>query len=91
MRLSLKLDAANLRIELADAKSKIDELEQAAKRRADADPKLVDSTYVFDDPNRHYCTGCYDIGGKKILLALHTGAFKAFGKWKCPGCDKSFG
>ena len=86
-----KLNAANLKIELASSKERVEELERQAAHRSAAEPELHDGGYVFEDRTRHYCTGCYDTGGRKILLAAHTGPFVAFGKWHCPSCDKSFG
>ncbi len=86
-----KLDAANLKIELADAKGRIEELERQATQRASADPELHEGAYTFGDPARHYCTGCYDKNGRKILVNELTGHWTSFWKWQCPACDKTFG
>jgi hypothetical protein len=86
-----KLQAANLKIELAEALGKISELERRAAQVASAEPKVHDGAYVFGDTTRHYCTGCYDTRGQKILLNELKGAWAHFGKWQCPACDKTYG
>jgi hypothetical protein len=86
-----KLNAANLKIELAEAKAQIQQLERQLSRRSETEPELRDGAYIFGDEQRHYCTGCYDSKGMKILLNEITGPFTAFGKWECPACDKKFG
>lgn len=86
-----KLDAANLKIELADAKGKIEELEREIAQRASAEPNVHEGAYMFPDKNGHYCTGCYDQKGQKILLNELSGIMRMVGKWQCPACDKNFG
>lgn len=86
-----KLSAANVKIELASALGKIEELERQASKSQAAEPELHEGAYVFGDRQRHYCTGCYDGSSKKILLTEHTDDFKVFGKWFCPACKNSFG
>lgn len=86
-----KLNAANLKIELAEAKGRVEELERQLAQRSEAEPNLHEGAYIFGDENRHYCTGCYDTKGKKVLLNEVTGPFTVFGKWECPACDKKFG
>ena len=86
-----KLQAANLKIELADALGKIGELERRATQVASGDPQVHEGAYVFGDTSRHYCTGCYDARGQKILLNEMTGAWSHFGKWECPLCNKTYG
>jgi hypothetical protein len=86
-----KLEAANLKIELAESKAHADNLQRQVAQRAAAEPQFIDSSYVFDESGRHYCTGCYDTQGRKVLLAEHTGAFTAFGRWHCPACEEHFG
>ncbi len=86
-----KLNAANLKIELAEAKARVEEFERLATQRASADPELHEGTYVFGDQTRHYCTGCYDTTGRKILLTERSGHGRVFGKWKCPACNKNSG
>jgi hypothetical protein len=86
-----KLEAANMKIELAEAKMRISELERQSQRAAETEPELHEGAYVFGDRTRHYCTGCFDTRGVKILANELSGPFRVFGKWKCPTCDKSFG
>lgn len=86
-----KLQAANLKIELADALRKINELERRAAQVASAEPQVHDGAYVFGDPSRHYCTGCYDARGQKSLLNELKAPWNSFGKWQCPVCGKTFG
>lgn len=85
-----KLQAANLKIELAEALGKISELERRAVQVASAEPQVHDGAYVFGDITRHYCTGCYDTRGQKILLNELKGTWAHFGKWQCPACDKTY-
>lgn len=86
-----KLNAANLKIELAETKDRIAELERQASHRTSDEPEVHEGAYVFGDGTRHYCTGCYDTGGKKILLNQLPSDFAFAGKWQCPVCDKTFG
>ncbi|MDO6415216.1 hypothetical protein Q4F19_12560 [Sphingomonas sp. BIUV-7] len=86
-----KLNAANLKVELAETKERAAALERDAARRVSAEPEVHEGAYVFGGIARHYCTGCYDQGGKKILLNELTGHWTAFGKWQCPVCEKTLG
>ena len=86
-----KLQAANLKIELAEATVRITELQREAGRTAATEPEIHEGAYVFGDRSRHYCTGCYDSAGRKILLNEHPRDFKVFGKWFCPACKNSSG
>ncbi len=86
-----KLEAADLKMQLAEAEEEVQALKSAVAKREAALPEIHDHAYVFEDRSRHYCTGCYDIRGQKILLNQLSGAFTAFGKWECPACDKTYG
>lgn len=86
-----KLNAANLKIELAGAKERVIDLERQAAQRTAGEPDLHEGAYVFGDQARHYCTGCYDTSGRKILLNDMPSDFHFAGKWMCPVCDKTFG
>lgn len=84
-----KLEAANLKIELASLTDEKERLAQALQKRESARPEIQDGAYIFD--GRHYCTACFDISGRKVLLRELTGAWANFGKWECPGCSKTLG
>ena len=86
-----KLAAANLKIELAEAKSKNIELAALLEKKNAEEPELHDHAYVFGDNTRHYCTGCYDSMGKKSLLTENKPPFNVFGKWTCPVCKQHIG
>jgi hypothetical protein len=86
-----KIQAADLKLELAKAKERVGELEREAGRTAASEPDLHEGAYIFGDPSRHYCTGCFDSGGRKVLLTELGGPFTVFGKWSCPVCEKTFG
>jgi len=86
-----KLEAANLKMQLAEARESIQTLKDESAKRAEEIPELHDHAYVFGDRSRHYCTGCFDARGQKILLTELTGEWKNFGKWQCPVCDKTMG
>lgn len=86
-----KLEAANVKIELAEAQCRISELERQSQRAAETEPELHEGAYIFGDQSRHYCTGCFDTRGQKILVNELSGPFRVFGKWQCPACDKNFG
>ena len=86
-----KLEAGNLKNDLAEATSRIRELEDAAARKDVEEPEIDEGAYVFGDKTRHYCTGCYDTKGRKVLLTEQTAAFKVFGKWACPACKQTAG
>lgn len=86
-----KLNAANLKIELAESKGRVEQMERQLAQRTSEEPELHEGAYVFGDQRRHYCTGCYDRNGQKILLNELTGHWRTFGKWQCPSCEKTFG
>jgi len=86
-----KLEAANLKIELAEVKGEAQRFAEALQQRESAQPDVHEGAYVFGSDGRHYCTGCYDTQGKKVLLNELTGVWTDFGKWQCPVCDKTFG
>lgn len=86
-----KLEAANLKIDLATARERVEELERQASQRASTEPEVHEGAYVFGDRTRHYCTGCYDQHGRKILLNEQTGHWTTFGKWECPACKQTLG
>jgi hypothetical protein len=86
-----KLSAADLKVELASARERIAELERHASRSAQSEPVLHEGGYVFGDNSRHYCTGCFDTKGQKVLLTELPPDFRVFGKWSCPSCEKTFG
>jgi hypothetical protein len=86
-----KLEAANLKIELAEKTSRITELERQTQNRQNTEPDVHEGAYVFGDLTRHFCTGCYDTARKKILLTEKTGHRTVFGKWSCPACNQSSG
>jgi hypothetical protein len=86
-----KLEAANLKIEMATARERIKALEAEADRKGNAEPEIHDGAYVFGDASRHYCTGCWDTGGRKILLIEQHPPFNVFGKWTCPSCKQHMG
>ena len=67
------------------------EMERQFAQRSEAEPDFHEGAYIFGDEKRHYCTGCYDTKGKKVLMNEVTGPFTVFGKWECPACDKKFG
>jgi hypothetical protein len=86
-----KLEAANLKIALAESKDEIETLRQKFSQALSQGPELDDDAYIFGDNSRHYCTGCYDTKREKILLKSLTGIWADFGKWECPVCEKTFG
>lgn len=86
-----KLHAANLKIDLAEAREKFEELKREMAHSKSAEPEVHEGGYVFDDKTRHYCTGCYDARGQKILLTEQSGPWRGFGKWMCPVCEKTSG
>jgi len=86
-----KLQAAQLKIDLASAMSRIQALERAAADKVAGESEVHDGAYIFGDPSQHYCTGCFDARGDRILLRELTGAWAAFGKSECPVCEKPYG
>lgn len=86
-----KLEAANLKIEMARLQEENRRLSAAFDQRSSSEPELDQGAYVFGEGGRHYCTGCYDVSGRKVLVNELTGHWTAFGKWECPACNKTFG
>ena len=52
-----KLNAANLNIDLAGAKDRIQQFERLLTQRASAEPVVHEGAYIFGDESRHYCSG----------------------------------
>jgi len=86
-----KLEAGNLKIALAEARYELEEWKRKAGRASSTEPEIHEGAYIFGDTDRHYCTGCFDTSGAKILLGELTGPWADFGKWQCPVCDKTSG
>ncbi len=86
-----KLEAGNLKIALAETRADLEEWKRKANQTSSAKPEIHEGAYIFGDAHRHYCTGCFDARGVKILLGELTGPWADFGKWQCPVCDKTSG
>lgn len=86
-----KLEAANLKSELASLTEENRQLKQQLERRESSSPILDDSVYKFEGEEGHFCTSCFDVNQRKVRVRLLTGAFTAFGKWECPSCKATFG
>src|SRR5690349_11893622 len=84
-----KLAAANLKIELAELKTRNATLAEKASRASSEEPVVDQGAYVFGDPTRHYCTACYDTKGLKVMVKEMEAAFRDFGRWMCPSCSAS--
>ena len=59
------------------------------------DLKLVDGAYYFKDsienrPNGPYCTRCYDVDSKLVILSILKPPFDEFGKFQCQNCKGIF-
>ena len=81
---------AELKQENIQLKGKIRELEESAKPERQLGIGK-DGFYYTGTGDGPFCTGCYDKDAKTIRLQPQNSRLKVLGKYKCPGCDKSFG
>jgi len=86
-----KLEAANLKAEVAVLREENRELKARLEQRESATPRLVDSVYRFEGVDGNFCTACFDVSQRRVRVRQLTGAFTAFGKWECPSCKATFG
>ena len=97
----LSLNLADLKMELADMqeenlrlKKEIEKKKSSAKDR----PNLVvrDGAYFFSEaqdgrPAGPYCTRCFDVEERLVLVSELRGPFSSFGKYRCNNCQAHLG
>lgn len=81
-----KLEVANLKIELAKAKEEAQRQAALLAQRTLAAPTVTEGAYKFEGEDGLFCTACFDTKQQKVRVTPLTGAFKTFGKWRCPSC-----
>ena len=86
-----KLEAANLKIDLATEREKNAALSGKLAERQSGNPIMSDSCYGFEGEEGLFCTSCFDVNSRRVRVKALTGAFKAFGKWECPSCKAHYG
>lgn len=86
-----KLNAANLKTELAMLRDENSELRARLSCRDGGEPTVVDDVYRFEGDDSSYCTACYDVHRRKVRLKRMVGDWAAFGTWECPSCKATYG
>jgi len=86
-----KLEVANLKIALAESLEENDSLKKSLNLKSTQIPSVSDGAYAFEGEEGLFCTACFDTAQKKVRVTPLTGAFRHFGKWRCPACKASLG
>ncbi|MBQ0961964.1 hypothetical protein KAK06_23705 [Ideonella sp. 4Y11] len=81
-----KLEVADLKLRLAQSLEESRQLNERLEQRDASKPTLSDGAYKFEGEDGLFCTACFDTLAKKVRVTPLTGAFKTFGKWRCPSC-----
>lgn len=81
-----KLEVANLKIGLAQAREENQKQAMLLAQRTLAAPTVSDGAYKFDGEEGLFCTACFDTKQQKVRVTPLTGSFRTFGKWTCPSC-----
>lgn len=86
-----KLEAANLKIVLAESLEENESLKKSLNQKSTQIPTLSEGAYAFEGEEGLFCTACFDTSQKKVRVSPLSGAFRHFGKWRCPACKASLG
>ncbi|MGV2862947.1 hypothetical protein [Achromobacter sp. AGC39] len=86
-----KLEVANLKVSLAELTEVNQELMEKFARKTNETPALSDGAYSFTGQDGLFCTACFDTKQQKVRVTPLTGAFRTFGKWRCPSCKENLG
>jgi hypothetical protein len=86
-----KLDAANLKIELAQLKEQHQEQALLLERRSTEKPIVCEGAYQFDGDSGFFCTACYDVRQQKVRVTALPSPFSEMGTWQCPSCQAILG
>jgi hypothetical protein len=86
-----KLEAANLKITLAASLEENESLKKSLNQKSTQAPIFTEGAYAFEGEDGLFCTACFDTAQKKVRVAPLSGAFRTFGKWRCPACKASLG
>lgn len=98
----LSVALADIKLEVAALKEEnlrlAGELRSAIEKPDRRDSIMLQDGVYFvkggtpDAPNDGpFCTRCFDVDDNLIRLTEFTGAFRTFGRWKCPECREHFG
>jgi septal ring factor EnvC (AmiA/AmiB activator) len=86
-----KLEMANLKVSLATTIEENEKLKASLAQKNSAKPKLVNGAYAFEGEDGAFCTACWDTKQQHVRVTEQSGAFRRFGKWRCPSCQATFG
>ncbi len=96
--LSLELAETQMRLaerirESDELRGQVNSLQKEIESLKNPETQLVfrEGSYYTTSNDGPFCTGCYDNNRKQIRLAELTGAFRTFGKYQCPVCNKAYG
>jgi hypothetical protein len=89
----LKLQFAGLREENVQLKSDLAAARESANLRDKLN--LKEGLYYLSEPvkgrpNGPYCTRCFDVDCKLVLVVAFTDTFRDFGKYNCPNCKAHY-
>jgi uncharacterized small protein (DUF1192 family) len=96
----LSLNLAELKLQVAELQEENGSLKAELKKNAQSSSfreKLVlkGSTYFFKEPQENrpdgpYCTRCYDVEEKLVLVTELERAFNPIAKYICPNCKAHY-
>jgi len=86
-----KLEVADFKTRLAACLEENEALKKSLNQKTTQVPALSDGAYAFEGEEGLFCTACFDSSQKKVRVSPLTGAFRHFGKWRCPVCKATLG
>jgi hypothetical protein len=86
-----KLEAANLKGEVARLTDANRELKAKLEQRDSSKPDLNEGAYTFPGEKGHFCTACFDVRKERVRVTRLSPPFDTFGRWECPNCHAILG
>jgi len=89
----LKMQFADLQEENLNLKAEIKKIGEQSELRSKLILKNLLYYFKEDEPDRAdgpYCTRCFDVESKLVLVTPLFGDFKAFGKFVCHNCKAHY-
>ncbi len=86
-----KLEAANLKGEVARLTDVNRELKAKLEQRDSTKPDLDQGAYTFIGEKGHFCTACFDVRKERVRVTKLAPPFDTFGRWECPSCHAILG
>ena len=86
-----KLEAANLKGEVARLTDVNRELKAKLEQRDSSKPDLDKGAYILSGEKGHFCTACFDVRRERVRVTRLSPPFDTFGRWECPSCHAILG